>query len=281
MNQLVIYSEEELKRIQNIELKALKVIIAICSQLKIEYFVIGGTALGAIRHNGFIPWDDDIDIGMTRHNYDRFANEAAVLLPKGYYLQTPYNDNINPYPYMKVRVDGTKFVEYSNRKLNVHQGIYVDIFPFDEVPDNELAGLKQFNTVRKLVNIFSLRQKPDLTYEPTRIRDKIKSIIRHIVHYMTKIIPYSFLLSKIELKMKQYNGTNQKGLECLFFPKIKTEYALKSTLYPLKLHRFEDIDVYIPNDFDTYLTSHYGDYMKLPPESQRFGHKPYLVSFDE
>ena len=80
--------------------------------------------------------------------------------------------------------------------------------------------------------------------------------------------------------MKQYNSTGQQGLECLFFPKIKTEYALKTTLYPLKSHIFEGISVNLPNDYDTYLCSHYGDYMKLPPESDRYGHKPYKISLD-
>lgn len=87
MELLTIYTEEELKKIQKLETDALKIIIDICEKLEIEYFLIGGTALGAIRHNGFIPWDDDIDIGMTRNNYIRFLKEAPKYLPKGYFCR--------------------------------------------------------------------------------------------------------------------------------------------------------------------------------------------------
>ena len=111
MELLTIYTEEELEKIQTLETDALKIIIKICEKLEIEYFLIGGTTLGAIRHGGFIPWDDDIDIGMTRKNYIRFLEEAPQYLPNGYFLQTPYNEKNNPYYYSKLRIEGTSFTE--------------------------------------------------------------------------------------------------------------------------------------------------------------------------
>ena len=129
MELLTIYTEEELEKIQALEIDALKIIVEICEQLEVEYFLIGGTTLGAIRHGGFIPWDDDIDIGMTRKNYIRFLEEAPKYLPKGYFLQTPYNEKNNPYYYSKLRIDGTLFVEYCNHKVKMNHGVYVDIFP--------------------------------------------------------------------------------------------------------------------------------------------------------
>ena len=127
MNQDTIYTSEELKQIQRLELECLHQMLDLCRKLEIEAFLIGGSALGAVRHGGFIPWDDDIDVGMTRVNYRRFLEQAPALLPSGYELQTPYNAKYNPYFYSKLRVDGTRFVEYSNhRNRKMHHGVYVD-----------------------------------------------------------------------------------------------------------------------------------------------------------
>lgn len=276
----LIYSNEELEIIQKIEKKALEVIIEICNHLNIEYFLIGGTTLGAIRHGGFIPWDDDIDLGMTRENYLRFLNEAPAFLPQGYFLQTPYNEKNNPYFYSKLRIDGTSFVEYCNHRVKMHHGIYVDIFPFDEVPDDDHANLKQFNNVQKLVRIFTLRQSPDVSMKPTTFLQIIKSFVRKIAHYFVQIIPYKFLCNKLEKEFTKYNGTQQSSFACLNFPKRKTEYIKKRDLYPLKKWKFDDVSVYIPNNYDAYLKTHYGDYMKLPEPKNRFAHKPYKIDLN-
>ena len=106
-----VYSYQELVSIQETEKKALAVIMDVCATLQLKYFLIGGSALGAVRHQGFIPWDDDIDVGMLREDYQRFLQEAPALLPKGFTLQTPYNEKVNPYYYSKLRVDGTRFVQ--------------------------------------------------------------------------------------------------------------------------------------------------------------------------
>lgn len=278
MYDLTIYTDEELKKIQNLELECLKAIINVCNEINVEYFLIGGTALGAIRHNGFIPWDDDIDIGMTRENYTKFLNEAQQLFPKGYYLQSPYNDKKNPYYYSKVRIDGTEFVEYCNHRINMHHGVYIDIFPFDEVPDDEEKNIIQFNKVQKLIRKFSLRQSPDVAQEPHSITERIKAIIRIFIHKIYKLSSYKKITDNLEKTITQYNGTGQKAIASLNFPKRKKLYILKEDLYPLIDYQFEDIKAKIPNNYDRYLKTHYGNYMELPPQNERFGHKPYKVN---
>lgn len=274
------YTLEELKKIQSLELEALRTIISVCEKCNIEYFLIAGSVLGAIRHDGFIPWDDDIDIGMTRDNYRRFLKEAPSLLPEGYYLQTPYNDNKNPYFYSKLRINGTKFIEYCNRKIDMHHGVYVDIFPLDEVPDEEQLNKEQFEKIQKLIRLFSLRQIPDISEKPLTIPAKLKGIFRRLLYYVARIIPYGYLIDKLEKEFTKYNGTGQKNFACLNYPKRETNYVLKTDLYPLTSHNFDGISAYIPYNYDTYLRTHYKDYMKLPPEEKRFGHKPYYVELD-
>lgn len=281
MKDLTVYSNEELQQIQKLELEALKVIIDICTRLNIEYFLIGGSALGAVRHGGFIPWDDDIDVGMTRENYRRFLKDAPQLLPDGYQMQTPYMDRRVPYFYSKVRIDGTKFIEYCNHRVKMHHGVYVDVFPFDEVPDDEEKNKKQFDQVQRLIRVFSLRQSPDVSMEPQTPKERLVAVTRRLSHYAAKLVPYRLLYDNLEKEITKYNGTSQKALACLNFPKRKTEYILKEDLYPLSEYRFEGLNVLIPGNYDAYLKTHYGDYMQLPPPEQCFGHKPYCVELNQ
>lgn len=281
MYDLTIYTDEELKKIQNLELDCLKAIISVCETINVEYFLIGGTTLGAVRHGGFIPWDDDIDIGMTRKNYNKFLLDADKYLPSKYHLQTPKKSEKCPYFYSKVRIDGTEFVEYCNHKVDMHQGVYVDIFPFDEVPDDEVENTKQFNNIQQLMRRFSLRQSPDIGLEAVTMKDKLKANIRKIIHFLCKWQSYNKLIVKLENEFTKYNGTGQSSVACLNFPVRKTEYIKLDDLYPLRDCKFESIVAKIPNNYDGYLKTHYGNYMQLPPENKRFGHKPYKVLLGE
>lgn len=281
MSLLTIYSQEELKKIQAIELECLNSIVEICSKIDVEYFLIGGSTLGAVRHRGYIPWDDDIDIGMTRKHYRTFLKEAPALLPKKYHLQTPYDDKCCPYFYTKVRINNTTFMEYCNRHVNIHHGIYIDIFPFDNVPDDDILNKQQFKKVQSLLRKFALRQIPDISEAPMSLNTYIKYVARRCVHHIARLIyPYESLIQKLEEEFTRYNNTETQAMACLNFPTWKTEYIKKSDLYPLKLYEFEDTKFYIPNNEEAYLSTHYGDYKQLPPVDKRFGHKPYLVKFE-
>lgn len=283
MKELTIYSKEELKKIQYLEKELLKEVVRICNSLNIEYFLIGGSALGAVRHNGFIPWDDDIDIGMTRNNYDRFLKEAPIMLSSKYHLQTPYNTKNTPYPYTKIRIDNTLFVEYCNRKLNIHHGVYIDVFPFDKVPISNFLNLMHFKICRILIYCFTLRQVIDVSQPPKNFTQKIKGFIRELIHMFFKLIPYKLLVILCDKFITIFNSSKNSRLplSCLFFPKRNTEYILPKDLYPLQLHKFEDFEANIPNNYNQYLTTHYGDWNKLPPEEKQFGHKPYIIKLEK
>lgn len=283
MTQDCIYSDEELRQIQKLEHKTLLILLDICEKLELSCFLIGGSALGAVRHQGFIPWDDDIDVGMLREDYRRFLTEAPTLLPKGYSLQTPEGGAENPYPYAKIRVDGTRFVEYCNhRNRKMHHGVYVDLFPFDEVPDDETENLRQFRRVQRLNRLFTVRHSADLSRPPIGVTGKLKAALRLGCYGAAKcLIPRKLLLSKLEKTCNAWNGTGQSAVACLNFPKRKCEYIRKNDLFPLGRALFEGTEAPIPGNYDVYLKTHYGDYMELPPEDQRYGHRPFEISLGD
>ena len=274
-----IYSDCELKTIQRLEYELLLDVKKICEKENIEYFLIGGTALGSIRLSGFIPWDDDIDIGMTRENYEKFLRLAPSNLTDKYELQTPDSGDNIPYFYTKIRINNTIFMEYCNRNINIHHGIYIDVFPFDIVPDDDVEYKKMFKKFQSLIRVFSLRQIPDIAIKPSNCIQKFKSCVRKLAHIFVKLIPLSFLKNRLYAVATKYNNSNYNSYCCLNFPEYKTEFIKKEDLYPLEMRRFENDYFPIPKNWDVYLKTHYGDYMELPKESDRVGHKPYKVYF--
>lgn len=271
-----IYTEEQIHKIQKIELNNLKVLDDVCKKIGIEYFVYGGTLIGAVRHKGFVPWDDDLDVAMSRSDYMKFVSEAPKLLSDEYYLQTPYNDKHTPYMYSKLRLKGTKCIEYGHHRLNIEKGIYIDIYPIDNIPDSEDDYIKQFNKYQRLIKMYVLRQSPYPYIEDRSFIRKFKDLLRFALSTILKCIPQKYFTYKIDAIMTKYNGeqTSRKGN--LFYPKLGNVFY---DLYPLKQCDFEGFTVNIPGDWDSHLTMRYGDYMELPAEDERIGHKPYLLDF--
>lgn len=272
----MIYKPEELIELQKKECQILGEIDTFCRANKIEYFVIGGTALGAVRHGGFIPWDDDIDIGMTRENYEKFVALPANALGERYIIASRKNEKNCPFPYPKVRLKGTEFWNFCHYGIkNISTGVYVDVFPFDKIPKDQELYAEQFKKVQKLCKIYTLKKQRNIGLPPHSIKSHLKQKLMVILWYLWKLIPDKFVLNKLNQEMTKYNNTESDEYSCLMFPKMYTEYANEQTLFPLREYSFENIRVMGPRDMDTYLTNHYGNYMELPPENQRVGHQPY------
>lgn len=277
MGELTIYTEAELAKIQRIEREALAVLLQVCRRLDVPCFLIDGAAIGAVRHCGFIPWDDDLDVGMLRADYRRFLREAPALLPEGYTLQTPYSDPACPYFYSKLRVDGTVFMEYPNRRLKTHHGVYIDLCPFDAVPDDPAADLRQYRRCRRLIRLFVLRQSPELSAPPDSAKRRAVAAVRTVLHGAMQLVPRCLLANAIERETTRYEGTDTRAVAFLHHPDRHVDYMLRSELLPLAEGVFDGLAVPLPHDADAYLRRHYGDYRTLPPPEQRFGHKPWRV----
>jgi lipopolysaccharide cholinephosphotransferase len=233
----------QLRQCQLVMLRMLKILDYLCEKHQIEYFLVGGSMLGAVRHQGFIPWDDDLDVGMTRENYKKFTRKAVPELPNDIFFQTPETDPHYPscdFVEAKLR---DKYSNYNINKYKYHDGIQLDIFVYDQafLPHNFFIYMT--NYCLKLLKNNRRRAK---------ILETVKAWTPIKLVYASSYISW-FKAIKI--------GKN-------FIKPVEL-----STLHKVK---FEDMETYIPCGWDACLERQYGEYMKLPPLEQQEGHHDLL-----
>lgn len=144
--------QELLNRLKETELGLLKAFIKCCEKLEIKYYLLGGTMLGAVRHRGFIPWDDDIDVAMLRGDYELFLAEGQQYLPEYYFLQSLHSEQDVLFDFAKIRDSRTTFIETSVKNANINHGVFLDIFPLDYYPDDPKEQ-KRFDRKNRLLGL--------------------------------------------------------------------------------------------------------------------------------
>lgn len=237
-------------------LKLLREFDRICRLLDIKYTLFAGTLLGSVRHKGFIPWDDDLDIVMLREDYDRFLCEADKYLDREtFFLQKEFSEHW-PMFFSKLRLNGTACIEKYHPKDNaVHQGIYIDIFPCDDAADSELGRMIQF-LASKVVIAKSLYRRG---YET-------KSSKKKIFMQFCRLMPMKLFLGIAK------NGKRGGKTVHSFFAAAR-DYS--KNVYPRELFtnitygEFEGAEYPIPEGYDEMLSFLYGDYMTLPKPEDR------------
>lgn len=269
------YKNEDLKRLQDIELGILREVIRICEENSIQYFSVGGTTLGAIRHKGFIPWDDDIDIGMLRSDYDKFIRIAPEMLQNGYTLTHFVYEPTSPTYYAKVRKDGTEFIEKPTQNIKMHHGVFIDIMPYDEVPEDKTER-KRFCRRAKLWNQLYIAKTVWTSTSPTSKHKWVRNCVRAILHIFMVPVPKKYLFEKTDKAMQAYNGmgsrvVSSRGLDVF--------NCLIEDLLPPEKHEFSGVSICIPGNWDKVLKTQYGDYMTLPPKEKRYSHAPVRLKF--
>ena len=258
--------------LQEKQLDILKCFIKVCDKYNLEYFLVYGTALGAIRHKGFIPWDDDIDVGMPRKDYDEFIKLQDEFKGTPYFIQTFKSDPCYIYNYAKLRDSSTTFLENAFKNHRINQGVFIDIFPVDgmarEVGDREKIGKKNKFIWRQVYFSYlpALRRK---VHKRTFFKDILLNIVAglfyvfDIAHYRNKRVER--FVKKIPLEEAKMAG-------------IMFGFTWRINCMDADIFRetikvpFEDIEVKVPKQYDKYLTNLYHDYMKFPPKEQQVGH---------
>lgn len=269
----MIYGDE-LAKVQEIELSIFKSVIELCDDNNIEYFILGGTLLGAVRHQGFIPWDDDIDIGMTRENYNKFIDIAIEELPDDLFFQIYATEKSTPFYFAKIRKNGTKFIENYCKELNINHGLFLDIFPFDNIPDDIRLRKKQLRKVKFWSNMFIAKTLRGSSIPQDSFEGKVKIFIRSFFHFFLKLCPKKFLYNKLDNVSQQYNNIT---CEMKSFVKYPFLMIPSDDLNKFEQIEFEGIQVNCPRNPQKQLKHHFGDFMKLPPEEEKVGHRPYKL----
>ena len=251
-----------LREIQLATLDILKEVIKVCERHNLTYYLSGGTLLGAVRHSGFIPWDDDLDIELPWEDYQKFIRYAKKELPEDLFVQTFYSDPGYPNIFMMVRKNGTSALPVAAKELDIHWGIEVDVFPIIGLYKNEKLKNYQRKKMRHISKILLIEYKKclaseDLKTDPVYIKYSRYSLKRRIL--LCRVL--LFLLTK-SISPKEV-ATTPFGMPHVFNAK---DYE-RSVKLP-----FEDLQLNAPAGYHNILTTLYGDYMTPPPESERGGH---------
>lgn len=262
-----------IRKLQNAELMILKDIADICNKNKLKYYLIGGTLLGAVRHKGFIPWDDDIDLVMFRNDYDELFRLLTEKYNEKYFVQRFETDRNYTRYIMKIRLNGTKHIEDRVSGVEMNHGIYIDIFPIDYLKNSGMCTHIRGGALRTLFAIKNIK------HVKTGYNG-IKGIVSKIVLPFIKLIPDSFINTMFD---KICTMDNHK--ECSYVTNFASHFKWKKQMYPTEYFGegtellFEDAYFCVPNQYEKILTRLYGDYMQLPPKEKRTAHNIVEVDF--
>lgn len=283
----VLETTEELARLQNDAKTIVSEIDRICSLLNINYFACGGTMLGYVRHGGFIPWDDDIDVGMLRADYKRFMEEAPKYIDnEKFFLQNRKTDPNIPYLFSKIRLNGSEYLTEYNLNRDFHKGICVDIFPFDYIPNDcseQIAFKAEVRKAERRHNRVVNRQYPELFQESQPKKKNLDWVLGQFIGRCLARHYWSVSLDETQKKydevVERFNDkATEEGLKWVasFVPSYTM--AKVDDLYPAQRVNFDEIEICLPKHPKKFLRMQYGDYMELPYPHQRTGHDLLLWS---
>lgn len=265
-----------LKKLQDVEYTILCIIDEFCSKHEIHYSLYAGTALGAVRHGGFIPWDDDVDLAMTRDEFDKFCHEWMKHPVEGYYLESILTDDHCGTCHAKVRKNGTVLLSKGEIEAEGNHGIWVDIFPLDKISLEERIRTKKYKLGREIILL--TRANVNSTNDSFK-----KKMTRNIF----RLIPHPLRIKRIRRDHLWLLNHMDDGIE------IGYEWKSMSTIENIsKVHfspdlasgyttiQFNGRNFPVFENYDAMLKDTFGDYMKLPPEAERVcKHNPVKIRF--
>lgn len=257
-------SADELRQIQNIQVDLINEVDRICRKNHIHYNMVGGTMLGAIRHGGHIPWDDDADIGFLREEYEKFREACKRDIDhEKYYMQDFRDTSGYRWGYGKLRRKDTIFLRNGQEFMPFEQGIFIDLMPFDNVPDNLIHRRLHF------AECFLFRK---ILWSKVGARVEENPCIR-VVYKLISLIPEQVIKKRYEAFIEKGRRKKTELVRILTFPTPRHIYGYKREWYTeLGQYTFSGLKLPGASDYDGYLKVKYGDYMKLPAEEKRKVH---------
>ena len=260
----------DIREIQQMELGIMEYIHETCQKIGVKYFLAYGSLIGAVRHKGFIPWDDDMDICMLREDYEKLQ-DYLIANPDERYEVMSYKNNLNyVYPFMKVQDNHTYLLEEDVR-IDSNMGIYVDIFPVDGYENDA-------NFKNKMTKLIKKRQLSCYTFKGiTNTKSVLNSLIRYIsviIFYFTNTNKY---VAQIEKLAKSRKVSDYEEVDYLIYKDMNKPVWRREWLEQVTTGTFEGKKFTIPKKYHEILTSDYGDYMQLPPVEQRLSHHDFKL----
>lgn len=257
-------NDEELKQIQEVQKELIEEVSRICKKCGIHFNMVGGTMLGAIRHKGYIPWDDDADIGFLRTEYERFREACKKELNhEKYYMQDLRDTKGYRWGYGKLRRKGTSFIRLEQEFMPYEQGISIDLMPFDNVPDDWLA---------KKIHFFCCFLYRKLFWSEVGSRTE-KNLWIRICYKIMRLIPVEVIIKSYQQFIDAGQKKRTKLVRILTFPTPKGIYGYERRWYTqLTKYQFDEMILPGARDYDGYLKVKYGNYMELPPIEKRKVH---------
>lgn len=243
----------EMKRVWQVQMTLLKKLLDVCQKHHLRVWGDGGTMLGTVREHGYIPWDDDIDMVMLRPEYDRLVQLAKSEFKPPYFFQCGYTEYLYPNGHAQLRMDGTAAILPSQVSLfsKKHFGIFIDIFPYDAVPDDKGEGLDQLTRRARLHKDLRLIEKG---WDPIHPFSTIK--------YLLKRPYFKTLYAQYEDLFRKYRIEDNRFISCYSFHVIPEKFLREKEWYLETVYvPFEDIMMPLPKEYDRILRLQYGDYM--------------------
>lgn len=257
-------TDEELRQVQEIQRELISEVKRICKKYRIHFNMVGGTMLGAIRHKGYIPWDDDADIGFLRAEYEKFREACKRELDHDkYYMQDLRDTEGYRWGYGKLRRKDTEFIRLGQEFMPYEQGISIDLMPFDNVPDQIIA---------RRIHFFRcfLYRKFFWSEVGSRVE---KNIWIKAIYKIMRLIPSSVIVKSYQRFIDSGQKRKTQLVRILTFPTPKGIYGYERKWYTdITEYQFNDIILPGAHDYDGYLHVKYGNYMELPPIEKRKVH---------
>ena len=264
-----------MNELQKVELEILKVFLEICEKEKLKYFLVCGSALGAAKYNGFIPWDDDIDVALPRKDYEKFLSVATNYLPEWCFLQNYKTDSEFYAMGTKLRDSRTTYIEKMCGKLKINHGVFIDVFPLDCHWKSHSNKFK----FKCLLKKFEGKRRVHLDYRRIS-RENLFSIQTNFYYFANKIFGLFENTSKVIEEFDTFLSCKEREDEfwCNYANSTsEKEYAPKVQYGEGTPAIFEGLNVIIPENYDEYLKQKYGDWEADLPEEQKKGHHYYEV----
>lgn len=253
----------QLRQVQLCQLDIALEVKRICEKHGLRYFLLAGSALGAIRHKGFIPWDDDMDVGMFREDYEKFAGLCKSELDSAYFYQDWNVDPGYALPFAKLRIRGTRYTEKAAQKSKAMDGIYIDIFPLDAAPSTEKGEQKAARSYYFWFRLLLAKKG----YLPAS--GGVKKFVYILLKCFGCLFPVSFVKNRITGIMTGQAGSaeylaNYGGSYGYWKERLEANWFSE-----MKYVNFEGYQMPVPAKYHEYLTHLYGDYMTPPPVGKR------------